>query len=572
MRKFSLLYNDVVDLQRNIKAARVKNSPRLLVQIYSGNASPTYIQNIISEISSVLPDCRIIGATSSGEIYQGMLLQNTTILTFMQFEKARFSLRMVPLEDESSSYNAGLWLGQHFDNDPVLILSYACGKSLNAEAFAQGITSQHQQCIMAGGVATSNKLEPLVICNKKLLTEGAVAVAIFGEGVTVDHYFSPDWMMLGTPMTITESNTNHLISINDQAAKSIYARYLGKDNQDDTRSICEQFPLLTERNGRLFARTCKNSKRDGSIELMGNLETGESVRFGIVDPVSAMDTSKAVYKEIKQKQPDSAFIFPSIARKILLKSLTQDEAKLLQSVVPTTGMITAGQFFYSPEHKDYLHYAETVLTISEGAQRPLNIPTTKPVSEYSHNTLEMRALSHLVNTTAREVEDANTSLETLANTDPLTGIYNRRKMVNFLETEIKRSQRYGNTFSLIMFDVDDFKNINDKHGHQTGDNVLKELSSIAAGEARDTDLLSRWGGEEFLLLCPETNEKGSGEIAERIRDATEKTDFNNGLRITISVGVATHHPEDTLDNLLNRADKAMYHAKENGKNQVTIWE
>ena len=570
MRKFSLLYNDVVDLQRNIKAARVKNNPRLLVQIYSGNANPVYIQNIISEITDVLPDCRIIGCTGGGEIYQGMLLHNTTIITFMQFDKASFTLGMVPLEKDSNSYEAGLWLGQHFNEEPDLLLAYATGTSLNAEGFARGITAQHSQTVMAGGIASSTKYKPLVICNAKLLDEGAVCVAI--TGVNVEHYFSPDWMMLGTPMSITRAEDNHLITINEQPAKSIYQRYLGKDNHTDTKSVCEQFPLLTERNDRLFARTCRSSLPDGSIFLSGNLEIGESVRFGIVDPVSAMDTSKAVFKEIKQKQPDSVFMFPSIARKILLKSLTQDEAKLLQSVVPTTGIITAGQFFYSHKHPDYLHYAETVLTISEGEQRPLNIPTTQPVSDFSHDTLEMRALSHLVNTTARELEDANQALETLANTDPLTGIYNRRKMLDMLKTEIKRSQRYGNTFSVIMFDVDDFKNINDQYGHQVGDEVLVNLSKIAMAEARDTDLLSRWGGEEFLLFCPETNEQGSGEIAERIRKSTETTEVSDGVKITISVGVATHQTEDTLDKILNRVDKAMYHAKENGKNQVTIWE
>lgn len=570
MRKYSLLYNDVVDLQRNIKAARVKNNPKLLVQIYSGNANPVYVQNIISEITNVLPDCRIIGCTGVGEIYQGMLLNNTTIITFMQFDKASFSIGMVPFEKGSSSYDAGIWLSQHFNEDPDLLLAYAAGSLLNAEGFAKGVTAQHPNTTLSGGIATSIKYKPLIICNRKLLDEGAVCVAI--SGVNVEHYFSPDWMMLGTPMTITGAQDNHLISINDQPARTIYQRYLGKDNQTDTRTVCEQFPLLTERDNRLFARTCRSSLADGSMMLTGNLEIGESVRFGIVDPVSAMDTSKAVFKEIKQKQPDSVFMFPSIARKILLKSLTQDEAKLLQSIVPTTGTITGGQFFYSPKHPDYLHYAETVLTISEGEQRPLNIPTTKPVTDYSHDTLEMRALSHLVNTTARELEDANEALETLANTDPLTNIFNRRKMLDMLTTEIKRSQRYGNTFSVIMFDVDDFKTVNDKFGHQVGDKVLIKLSQIASAEARDTDSLSRWGGEEFLLLCPETNEQGSGEIAERIRKTTEMTEVADGVKVTISVGVASHHTEDTLDNILNRVDKAMYHAKENGKNQVTIWE
>ena len=580
MRTHSLLYNDATDLKRSLHAARIRNNEHLLVQIFSGNPDIDYLYLLLHEIHSLLPDCGIIGTTSAGEIYQGMMLENSTIITFLQFDQASFSLAHVNLEYHPNSLEAGQLLGVQLQESisPAVILCYATGALLNPEALAKGITIPNPDCYLGGGLAATPKPDEtsLVFYNDTLLESGAVAVGISGQTFHPSLYLSPDWMMLGTPLTITETDGRDLKSIDEVPAQKVFQRYLGYDTSRGMQNACTQFPLLTERNGKVIARKCCVAHRDGTLSMCGELHAGESVRFGIVDPVSAMDASKQMLTQIQQDPPGAIFIYPSQARKLLLRSLTADDAKLLHGVAPATGFITEGQFYYTPDEHDYLHYAQTVLTLSEGGQRRLQLSATEDITDtstdYSANTLEMRALSHLVNTTSRELEEANQSLERLANTDALTGAYNRRKMLDILDEELRRSQRYGRSFSIIMFDIDDFKKVNDQYGHQAGDKVLTEMVNIVQQEIRDTDYLSRWGGEEFLILCPETKLQGAYEIADRIRESVAATAFSNNIKTTLSMGVACHQPEDDLDEILKRADQGLYHSKEHGKNRVTNWE
>lgn len=579
MRTHSLLYNDATDLKRSLQAARIRNNERLLVQIFSGNPDIDFLYLLLHEIHSLLPDCSIIGTTSAGEIYQGMVLENSTIITFIQFDQANFFLSHVSLDHHPNSLEAGQLLGLQLRESasPALIICYATGFPLNAETLARGIIKHNPDCYLAGGLAATPKSQQaaLVFYNDTLLETGAVAVGIYGQSLHPTLHFSPDWMMLGTPMEVTEIAGNRLKSINGIPAVQIFRRYLGDDAGKGINDACMQFPLLTERNGRLFARKCKAAHRDGSITFSGELLPGESVRFGIVDPVSAMDASKQLIEQIQKDPPGVVFMYPSQARKVLLRSLTTDDAKMLHGLAPTTGFVTMGQFYYTPEHQDFLHYAQAILTISEGGQRRLHLAKSDAKSsdsDYSDDTLEMRALSHLVNTTSRELEEANQSLERLANTDALTGAYNRRKMLDILDDELKRAQRYGHPFSIIMFDIDDFKKVNDHYGHQAGDDVLTRLVEIVHEEIRDTDILSRWGGEEFLILCPETDLQGAYENAERIRESVMQTKFNTEISTTLSMGVTCYKPEDSLDEILKRADQGLYHSKDNGKNRSTNWE
>jgi diguanylate cyclase (GGDEF)-like protein len=576
MRTHTLLYNDATDLKRSIQAARIRNSERILVQVFSGNPDIDFLYLLLHELRTLLPDSSIIGSTSGGEIYQGMLLENSTIITFILFDLAEFSLHHVNLDNHPNSLEAGQLLGLNLREDMAssLILCYATGRHLNAESLARGIMQNNDQAMLAGGLASTPKPEqtPLVFFNDTLYTAGAVAVGLNSGNIHSHLHASRDWMMLGTPMRITEASGNHIRTINDTPARDIFERYLGDEVQKGSNAAYLQFPLLTERDGKILARQCKAAHRDGSITLWGNLDVGETVRFGIVDPVSAMEASKTLLEEVQDDPPGITLMFPSQARKMVLRSLTIDDAKLLQTVSPTTGFISGGQFFHTPEQPHYLQYAQTVLTLSEGGQRPLQLNPSEGKPNYSANTLQMRALSHLVNTTARELEQANQSLERLANTDSLTGAYNRRKMQDILKEELKRAQRYGRRFSIIMFDVDDFKKINDRHGHQIGDDVLAGLVHTVQRQMRDTDALSRWGGEEFLLFCPETELHGAHEIAERIRQAVAAEKINGNISVTISMGVSQFRPEDTLDELLKRADQGLYHSKENGKNRVTNWE
>jgi diguanylate cyclase (GGDEF)-like protein len=157
-----------------------------------------------------------------------------------------------------------------------------------------------------------------------------------------------------------------------------------------------------------------------------------------------------------------------------------------------------------------------------------------------------------------------------ATTDALTGMLNRHAFYPILNQELSRSARYARSFSIILLDVDEFKDINDNYGHLEGDKVLKELSSLVVGLLRKTDCTGRWGGEEFLILLPETEPADARILAERIREKIEETHFLQKYYITASFGVAAFRAGRNLETLLECADKALYQAKCNGRNQVAV--
>ena len=158
-----------------------------------------------------------------------------------------------------------------------------------------------------------------------------------------------------------------------------------------------------------------------------------------------------------------------------------------------------------------------------------------------------------------------------ATTDQLTGCYNRKMFHDLLVAETARASRHGTQFSLIIFDIDDFKSVNDTYGHLVGDAVLKALSAVASGSIRKNDVFARWGGEEFTVLLTETDVQGAIVVAEKLRRKIAAHDFGEPGHKTCSFGVAEFSSEKDINSIVYYADKALYQAKENGKNQVVVY-
>lgn len=165
-------------------------------------------------------------------------------------------------------------------------------------------------------------------------------------------------------------------------------------------------------------------------------------------------------------------------------------------------------------------------------------------------------------------ERTDEQIRQLAMKDSLTGIWNRGYIEEAAKQEMARLQSYAHPVSLIMMDLDYFKQINDKLGHGAGDIALKEFCAVVQDCIRTTDLLGRWGGEEFLLLLPNSDFANVAPLAERIRSAIEQFPFSNGLNITASFGLAVCQSTDSWDTLLERTDQALYRAKAAGRNRV----
>ncbi|MEG3639662.1 transporter substrate-binding domain-containing diguanylate cyclase [Magnetococcus sp. PR-3] len=169
-----------------------------------------------------------------------------------------------------------------------------------------------------------------------------------------------------------------------------------------------------------------------------------------------------------------------------------------------------------------------------------------------------------------QLEDKNRELAQISITDPLTGVHNRLKLDEECAKELSRAKRYNASFAIILLDIDHFKQINDRFGHQVGDLVLTGVAQLLKDHIRGTDLVGRWGGEEFLVLCPNAKLDGAAKLAEHLRMIIDSHHFPGVGKCTASFGVSLYHEDEEGDTLLGRADRALYLAKEQGRNQCAL--
>lgn len=192
-------------------------------------------------------------------------------------------------------------------------------------------------------------------------------------------------------------------------------------------------------------------------------------------------------------------------------------------------------------------------------------------------TLDKATLEDLVQQRTLELNRINAELQSKikdaehdASHDALTNLYNRRVFESIFQKEMHRAKRYSYPLSVALLDIDDFKKVNDEHGHKTGDEVLVEIAILLQKNIRDSDIVARWGGEEFIIIFPQNSTKDTKDKANLLRNRIENKMFPNSLKITCSFGVSSYLEEDTESSFFIRCDKALYKAKELGKNNVQV--
>jgi diguanylate cyclase (GGDEF)-like protein len=177
-----------------------------------------------------------------------------------------------------------------------------------------------------------------------------------------------------------------------------------------------------------------------------------------------------------------------------------------------------------------------------------------------------------------ELREKNVLLETLSVTDVLTGLANRRRLMTRLEEEVARARRYKTPLSVVMIDIDHFKQVNDEHGHAMGDEVLRNIGAMLKGGVRTTDLAARYGGEELTLVLPHTDIPAAVLVAENLRERFAELEHRLDevtVKKTVSMGVAARDGQGVVpsaEDLLKHADEALYRAKQNGRNRVEVAE
>ena len=317
---------------------------------------------------------------------------------------------------------------------------------------------------------------------------------------------------------------------------------------------------------------------DGYVLKPINLEKLETKLNTIKEQINIKKQLAAQQKliyEIIQLQDNIIFILDK-DRKIIfsnqkfldvfsVKSIDDFNAKNLKI---SDFFVQCNGFFYPSENEDWL---ESIKNIQDKTKKVVSI-----LDKQGEPRFFLVSVKHIKDTTLTIVTLTEVTSLTLekrvfehkAYTDRLTNIHNRAYFDMEVDKEIARSKRENTPLSMIILDIDKFKEMNDNYGHLVGDEILKELAKIIKQRKRETDTFARWGGEEFVVILPNTTLKDSKKVAEYLRAMIEKHTFKDGLHITCSFGVAQLSENDTKESLLNRADDALYRAKENGRNRV----
>ncbi|SFZ76541.1 biofilm regulation diguanylate cyclase SiaD [Chitinimonas taiwanensis] len=230
-----------------------------------------------------------------------------------------------------------------------------------------------------------------------------------------------------------------------------------------------------------------------------------------------------------------------------------------------------GQLWH--QYRELLNRMERITRVSDVYQSLARQREQTLAERFDKQLRQLEKVARISDRYQGMMRELNLALKEASTHDPLTTLANRRPLIERMKAEVERSTRLQHTFCVAMLDIDHFKQVNDQHGHEVGDSVLIETARVMEAEVREYDLCGRWGGEEFLILLPETELATASTIVERVRDSIRRMTLRLGtetLAITISAGLAEHRVEESYSATLNRADAALLEAKRAGRDRAHL--
>ncbi|MEA3314483.1 MAG: FIST N-terminal domain-containing protein [Campylobacterota bacterium] len=414
MRTDVLEYISEIDIEKFIDLNNIKDSDSLLVQIFTSINKKEFIKNIQIKLLSLLPNVKIIGMTTSGEISNNGLLDNNTVLAFTSFEKTKIETKIVKYKDNSFQMGIDLINSFNYTNKNLkLLISFTDGLKTNGEEYLDGIHSISKDTIISGGMAGDySKFEDTFVFNEnEIIRDGAVAVGLYNKDLNIYTDYSFNWETIGKEHTVTKSIKNRVYEIDNMTAVEFYSYYLGEDIGNLLPAIGIEFPLVMKRDNVTIARAVLSKFEDGSLSFAGNITEGSKIRFGHGDVEMIINKGINNFKSISNIPIESIFIYSCMARKALLEKNINLELKPFQKIAPMAGCFTYGEFFQDK----LLNQTMTILAISEN-----NYIKDKELRRFKENSkiinkdpklLRTQALSILVERTTKELEDLNSELE-----------------------------------------------------------------------------------------------------------------------------------------------------------------
>lgn len=560
---------DIAELSGCIKAfqeAHPTPAPYLSISIFTHWNDPALIQAMTDGLSKAFPRAAIAGLTTAGGIEDGQMNTGKTILSFMAFDESPVEVLHYNMKDLRA----------------VEILETQL--TGNVEPFLDAISALPPSvAIFGGGADTDDLNQPSYIFDKEAIMNEGFVIMLFRGTVKVLTRSVLGWQPLGRQVTITAMDGNMVIKELDHIAVNFYEKYLKIDPSVDFDKKTLSFSLVVEKDGVELVRLPMSCHKNGSLVFNIALHVGDKLRMAYGDPNEIINGSRRVLGRIRDFGPQGMLLFSCVVRRYYLKDDVNQILSAYERITPAAGGYTRGEIdrieghvytmnmnlvsaAFREETKDHKR------TIADITGDPSHMEND-PALNLDDSLSTVQCLASFITVTSKELSDAYQKLAFVAGYDSLTDLLNRGRIEWVLRHLIEDTNKTHHTFSAIMIDIDSFKHINDTYGHSVGDDVLIRLADIMKNGVRPTDYAGRWGGDEFVILLPDTDIDQSEKVADRMRRNFAEADIlPDGKAVTASFGVTTSYEGETLESFYRRMDSALYTAKGAGKNQVSSLE
>lgn len=558
---------DIAELSGCIKAfqeAYPTPAPYLSISIFTHWNDPALIQAMTDGLSKAFPRAAIAGLTTAGGIEDGQMNTGKTILSFMAFDESPVEVLHYNMKDLRA----------------VEILETQL--TGNVEPFLDAISALPPSvAIFGGGADTDDLNQPSYVFDKEAIMNEGFVIMLFRGTVKVLTRSVLGWQPLGRQVTITAMDGNMVIKELDHIAVNFYEKYLKIDPSVGFDKKTLSFSLVVEKDGVELARLPMSCRKDGSLVFNIALHVGDKLRMAYGDPNEIINGSRRVLGRIRDFGPQGMLLFSCVVRRYYLKDDVNQILSAYERITPAAGGYTRGEIdrieghvytmnmnlvsaAFREETKDHKR------TIADITGDPSHMEND-PALNLDDSLSTVQRLASFITVTSKELSDAYQKLAFVAGHDSLTDLLNRGRIEWVLRHLIEDTNKTHHTFSAIMIDIDSFKHINDTYGHSVGDDVLIRLADIMKSGVRPTDYAGRWGGDEFVILLPDTDIDQSEKVADRMRKNFAEADIlPDGKAVTASFGVTTSYEGETLESFYRRMDSALYTAKGAGKNQVIL--
>lgn len=552
----------------------------VLVTIYASIHLKDKVPDLILKVREVLPEAKIAGGTASAMITAGVINYYGISLTFSVFSEGQAEVFPVFWDDDKSKE-----IGEETLKRLVKVENLAAvemltsGYAINAMPFFEELSKLSPEVVFFGGVVddgTTPAGQGFVFTGDDVIYRGHVMVAFSGSTLNVHVGYSSGWKPLGKTMTVTRLSNYHTIcEIDDVPVRTIYDKYLGISSwNEEFLSESLAFPFSIIRNGAFLSRLPRRLDSDGSASYGADFYVGDKVRLCYGDPAVIIQEARNIQLEVIKFNPEGLFAVSCWARKIHLHKDVNQELETCRKGVPSTGLYAFGEYMRTQMGDIYLNnMCLSIIGFREGAHEVVSSgdESLQPI-RLEHQNSVLSHMMHFVQAVSNELEESNRRLYDIAKIDFLTNLLNRGELESEMANSLYRCQLSGNSLSIMMLDIDNFKSINDTLGHDTGDEVLKGVADLIKQNIRSTDKAGRWGGDEFIIVFNNCDVAVATSVAERIRNkimglaALFKVE-----NVTVSIGITAAKKDDTILSLFQRVDAAMYKSKHQaGKNCVTV--